>query len=97
MTKQKLLLLPFVICISACDSWLPKHEFCVLKSQAVEIVNPATEDLEKREVILGAWCTRTDRNDDPYWKSASYVNKWIARSPRTEQAIIEAAKRNCGK
>lgn len=83
--------------ISGCDSWAPKHEFCSLSSQKVLIVHPATGETEERNVILGAWCTRTDSKDDAYWMPAGYVHKWIARSPRTEQQIIEAAKRNCKK
>lgn len=97
MKKSKLLLLLCALSISACKSWVPPHEYCVLKAEDVEFVHPATEELEKRNVIVGAWCTRTDSNGEPYWKPSTYLHKWISRSARTEESIIEAAKRNCSK
>lgn len=97
MTKSKTLLLACAIFISGCRSWVPAHEYCVLKAEPVEFTHPAEIEPQTRTIILGAWCTRTDSKDDAYWKPASSLHKWISRSPQTEQAIIEAAKRNCEK
>lgn len=97
MTKLKKLSWLCVLFISACETWVPAHEYCVLKSQSVEFTHPASGESQTSEVILGAWCSKTDANDDAYWKPAGYMHKWISRSPRTEQNIIDAAKRNCSK
>jgi hypothetical protein len=96
MTKSKSLLSLFAIFISGCNDF-PAHEFCVVKSQPVEFVHPATGNLQKSDIILGAWCSRTDSNEEPVWKPAEHLNKWISRHPRTEQSIIEWAKRSCNK
>lgn len=97
MKKSKLLLSLCALSISGCRSWLPPHEYCVLKAEEIEFIHPVENNPQKRTVILGAWCTTTESKDDPYWKPASYLHKWISRSGKTEQAIIEAAQRNCKK
>jgi len=94
---KKLLLLGVMLCgLVSCQS-IPDHQFCMLRTQEVEYVNPTDGQLRKGKFIVNAACSRVYGNEKPVWISAEKLDKWIARSPATEKQLQEWGKRNCSK